>query len=155
PNGVDYGERAEFWTDYLVNHFEAKWRERHDVPWPEFPFIVRPHMHETTEFIRYHHYMALLTGRREYSTEADRMTQLVLDNFVEVPSDAGPALVTPRSVLEMGGSVEYMLPATYVRYLLATAVDLSLEGVSGWNSETTMQKLARSLSEFMMDNGSS
>src|SRR5690606_15221501 len=50
---------------------------------------------------------------------------------------------------------EYMLPATYVRYLLATAVDLSLEGVSGWNSETTMQKLARSLSEFMMDNGSS
>lgn len=155
PNGVDYAERAAFWTSYLVDHFEAKWRERNKVPWPEFPFIVRPHMHETTEFIRYHYYMALLTGRREYRLEAERMTGLVMDNFVEVPTEAGPALVTPRSILSMGGSVEYMLPSTYVRYLYATAVDLHLEGARGWSSDTTMEKLTRSLSEFIMDNGSS
>lgn len=154
PNGVDYAERAAFWTEYLVNHFEAKWRARHHVPWPEFPFIVRPHMHETTEFIRYHYYMALLTGRDEYMREADRMSDLVLDNFVEVPSDAGPALVTPRSVLAMGGSVRYMLPSTYVRYLYATAVDLHLEGATGWAADDFMVRLARSLSQFMMDNGS-
>lgn len=154
PNGVDYAERAAFWTGYLVDHFEAKWRARHDVPWPEFPLIVRPHMHETTEFIRYHHYMALLTGYEEYRHEAERMTEIVMNNFVEVPSEAGPALVTPRSVLAMGGSVRYLLPSTYVRYLYSTAVDLYLEGASGWASNDIMEKLTRSLSEFIMDNGS-
>ena len=155
PNGVDYAERAKFWTYYLVDHFEAKWRERHGIPWPEFPFITRPHMHETTEFIRYHHYMYLLTGHDEYRSEAERMTKLVMGNFVEVQTDAGTAYVTPRSVLSMGGSVRYLLPSTYVRYLYATAVDLHLEGVSPWSADDTMERLARSLSEFIMDDGDS
>lgn len=153
PNGVDYAERAEFWTSYLVDHFEAKWRERHDVPWPEFPFIVRPHMHETTEFIRYHHYMYLLTGREPYRDEAERMAGIVLDNFVEVPTGSGPAFVTPRSVLSLGGSVRYLLPSTYVRYLYNSAVDLHLEGVGGFASDAVVERLARSLTEFIIDDG--
>jgi len=155
PNGVDYAERARFWTDYLVNHFEAKWRERHDVPWPEFPFLTRPHMHETVDFIRYHHYLYRLTGREPYRAEAARLTKLALDNLVEVPSASGPALVSPRSVLSLGGSLEYLMPSTYVRYLYASAVDLNLEGVDGWASEAVLVKLARSLSEFVIDNGAS
>lgn len=153
PNGVDYAERAEFWTDYLVNHFEAKWRDRHDAPWPEFPFLTRPHMHETVDFIRYHHYMYLLTGRQPYQDEVDRLTRIVLDNMVEVASDAGPALVSPRSILSLGGTLEYLMPSTYVRYLYASAVDLNLESVAGWTGDGVLQKLARSLSEFIIDNG--
>ena len=153
PNGVDYAERAEFWTRYLVDHFEAKWRVRNEAPWPEFPFIMRPHMHETTEFIRYHHYMYLLTGHEEYKTEVAHMVDLVVDNMVEVPTDSGPAYVSPRSVLSMGGLADYLLPSTYVRYLYNSAVDLHLEGVVGFSSSEMMEKLARSLSEFIIDNG--
>src|SRR5690606_37195696 len=120
PHDVDYAERAAFWTDYLVNHFEAKWRERHRVPWPEFPFLTRPHMHETVDFIRYHHYMYLLTGREPYKGEALRLTEVAIGNLVEVASEAGPALVSPRSVLSLGGSLEYLMPSTYVRYLYAS-----------------------------------
>ena len=152
-NGVDYAERAAFWTDYLVNHFEAKWRERHDVPWPEFPFLTRPHMHETVDFIRYHHYMYLLTGREPYQAEVERLTKIALDNMVEVDSEAGPALVSPRSVLSLGGSLNYLMPSTYVRYLYASAVDLNLGSVPGWADDGVLEGLARSLSEFMIDNG--
>ena len=153
PNGVDYAERATFWTDYLVNHFEAKWRQRHDAPWPEFPFLTRPHMHETVDFIRYHHYLYLLTGRQEYRAEASRLSEIALGNLVEVPTDVGPALVSPRSVLALEGSLEYLMPSTYVRYLYSSAIDLNLEGVDGWASDDVIVELARSMSEFVIDNG--
>ena len=153
PNGVDYAERAEFWRHYLIDHFEAKWRERHDTPWPEFPFLTRPHMHETVDFIRYHHYLYLLTGEEPYRDEVERLTAIAFGNMVEVPTEAGPALVSPRSVLSLGGSLEYLMPSTYARYLYASAIDLHLQGVDGWASNARMEALARSFSEFVMDNG--
>jgi hypothetical protein len=151
PNGVDYAERAAFWTDYLRNHFEAKWRERHRVPWPEFPFLERPHLHETLEFVRYHHYMYLLTGEEPYAAEAERLSRVTFENFREADTESGPALVTPRSVLSMGGSLDYLLPSIYFRHVVATVVDLHLEGVEPWSDDEVMAMLARTLSEFILD----
>lgn len=151
PNGVDYGERAAFWTDYLRNHFEAKWRERHRVPWPRFPFLERPHLHETLEFVRYHHYMYLLTGEEPYAQEARRLSRVAFESFREAETPSGPALVTPRSVLSMGGSLDYLIPSVYFRHVIATVVDLHFEGVEPWSDGEVMEKLARALSEFMLD----
>lgn len=151
PNGVVYAERADFWLDYLANHFEAKWRERNGVPWPRFPFMERPHLHETLEFARYHHYMGLLTGEDAYAAEAERLSEVAFENFREAETDNGPALVTPRSVLSMGGTLEYLLPSTYFRYVVATAVDLHLEGVGPWADVDVIESLARSLAEFVLD----
>ena len=151
PNGVDYAERAAFWTEYLRDHFEAKWRERNDVPWPRFPFLERPHLHETVEFARYHHYMHLLTGEEAYAEEARRLSRVSYENFREAETPSGPALVTPRSVLSMGGSLEYLLPSIYFRHVVATVVDLHFEGVEPWSDDEVMAKLARTLSEFILD----
>ncbi len=151
PNGVDYAERAAFWTDYLRDHFEAKWRERHRVPWPEFPFLERPHLHETLEFVRYHHYMYLLTGEEPYEAEARRLSRVAFENFREADSPSGPALVTPRSVLSMGGSLDYLLPSIYFRHVVATVVDLHFEGVEPWSDEEVMTMLANTLSGFILD----
>lgn len=153
PSGVDYRERADFWSRYLVDHFEAKWRERNRVPWPRFPFMERPHMHESVDFVRYHHYMSLLTGRGEYRSEAERLTALVLANFREAETDLGPALVTPMSLLSEGGRVEYLMPSVYARKIYSDAVELRLEGVRGWDDDLLVG-LARSLTEFIMDDGS-
>src|SRR5690606_25711871 len=49
----------------------------------------------------------------------------------------------------------YMIPSTYVRYVYLTAVDLYFQDFEPWSSDETMTKLARSLSEFIIDNGAS
>src|SRR5690606_28508654 len=151
PNGVDYAERAGFWLTYLRDHFEAKWRERNRVPWPEFPFLQRPHLHETLEFARYHHYMHLLTGEEAYAEEAARLSRVSFENFRVAESDAGPALVTPRSVLSMGGRQDYLIPSIYFRHMVPTIVDLYFEGVAPWDDDEVMVQLTRSVSEFILD----
>lgn len=154
PSGVDYRERADFWTEYLVDHFEAKWRERNRTPWPRFPFISRPHMHESVDFVRYLHYMALLTGRQEYAREASRLTEIVQGNLREVKTDGGVAIVTPMSLLSEGGGVEYLMPSVYARMVYSDVVELHLAGARGWESDWVLRGLARSLTEFIMDDGS-
>ncbi len=153
PNGVDYAERARFWLTYLQDHFEAKWRARTGVPWPHMPFVTRPHMHESVDFVRYNHYMYLLTDEQPYRREALRLTDVVFGNFRVGDSPSGPALVTPRSILSEGGSEAYLLPSTYVRYVLSDAVDLYFEGVDRWSDEEVLEMLARTLAEFMLDGG--
>lgn len=153
PNGVDYGERAEFWLTYLREHFEAKWRERERVPWPRMPFVYRPHMHAMVDFVRYHHYMHLLTGEDAYRGEFERLSGVVLDNMRVASAPTGPALVTPRSILAMGGSEGYLMPSTYARYVFATAVDMYFEGAGRWSDADLLGQLARALSEFMLDDG--
>src|SRR5690606_5818830 len=56
PGGRSYGAHADFWEHYLVDHFEAKWRERADVP-TAFPFILRPHTHTYHSWLKWHYYM--------------------------------------------------------------------------------------------------
>ncbi len=153
PNGVAYAQRADFWLDYLRNHFEAKWRERNAAPWPEMPFLARPHVHGTVDFVRYHHYLHLLTGEESYRREAERLSALLLDNMRVANTAGGPALVTPRSILALGGGEDYLLPATYARYVFGDAVDLHLEGVAGWASPEVPERLARTLAVFMLDGG--
>lgn len=150
PNGVDYAERASFWSDYLLEHFEPKWRERNDVPWPEMPFLQRNGLHGNVEFVRYHHYMYLLTGEEVYAAEARRLSERAYANFVEVQAEGGPALVSTRGVMELSTKLDQLLPSIYFRHVIASAVDLYFEGVAPWDDEV-MTKLARSLSEFILD----
>lgn len=151
PNGVDYAERGAFWLDYLSEHFEPKWRDRNNVRWPRFPFMQRSYTHEMFEFTRYHHYMYLLTGEEPYAREAKRISELVFENFREADTDSGPALVTPHGIRSMGADFLYLMPSTYFRYVVSTALDLHFEGVAPWSDDTVMAKLARTLSEFVLD----
>ncbi|MEX2541123.1 MAG: hypothetical protein WD314_04915 [Trueperaceae bacterium] len=155
PAGVDYGERADFWLDYLQNHFEAKWRERNQVRWPRFPFINRPHMHETVSFIKYHYYMYRLTAREQYLSEAKRLSDLVYEEFRQVQTDAGPAFVWPRSIVSEGGSERYLMPTTYSSLVLLDSLDLHLEGFYGWADGSVPERFANTVSQFIIDNGSS
>jgi hypothetical protein len=155
PGGVPYGELADFWQDYLVNHFEAKWRERNQVPWPKFPFLERNGMPSQMNWIRYHHYMHLLTGKPEYDREAKRLSDEMFEfEFREVDTDAGPAYVWPGSRESAeGGSRDYLQPTIYSRYIMADAVDLHFEGYYHWANPRVVTAMANTLSEFIMDNG--
>jgi hypothetical protein len=161
PSGIDYGERADFWYDYLKNHFEAKWRSGSpywSVPWSEPCFITRYTGHTHTQGIRLYHYMDRLMDKRgernydgtsydgRYGECARRQTDEAFDTprienkhtggifgHDAVNTPMGKALIWP-SGLPYGWSEtgHRALATTYVRYVHGAVQDLHLEGVYRW-----------------------
>lgn len=153
PGGVDYGARADTWKDYLVDHFEAKWREREGVP-RGFPIMLRPHTHTYVSWIKWHYYMHALTGEAGYLAEAERMADMVWENEIqEVSSPAGPAYVWARSILSEGGGENYLHPTVYAKYVLADSIEFHFEGFHRWQDERVLTKMARAFAEFVIDRG--
>lgn len=111
-----YSSSAAFWTDYLRNDFEAKWRERKNKP-TGFPFLDHKLMHPSTSFIRYHLYMYKLTGKSEYYDEAKRLAGLVKDTMRL--SDGGYVWSHFR------GTMSGCQPMVYVRYTTQALADLA------------------------------
>src|SRR5690606_2207871 len=90
-------------------------------------------------------------GEEAYAEEAARLSRVSFENFRVAESDAGPALVTPRSVLSMGGRQDYLIPSIYFRHMVPTILDLYVEGVAPWDDDEVMVQLTRSVSEFILD----
>jgi hypothetical protein len=150
PGGRDYGAHADFWIDYLVHHFEAKWRERSGVE-TGFPIFLRPHTHTYYSWMRWHYYMAQLTGDGAYLAEANRMADVLWNEVRTVDTSSGPAYVWARSVLAEGGTADYLHPTTYARYVFGDVVELHLEGFHRWASDEEMSRFARTFTELIMD----
>ncbi len=149
PDGIDYGAHADYWVDYLVNHFEAKWREREDEP-KGFPIMIRPGTHTYYSWMKWHYYMSLLTGESGYMKEAERMAGKLREDVREVESPSGTALVWPRGVVSEGSRSGYLHPTVYARYAFHDALDFYFEGFGWWNEET-IKEMARTISEWVID----
>jgi hypothetical protein len=150
PTGRDYGAHADFWRDYLVNHFEAKWRERNGVP-TGFPIMMRPHTHTYFSWMRYHYYMGHLTGEAGYLTEANRMADVLWSELRPVETKSGTAYVWARSVLAEGGGEDYLHPTTYARYVFGDVIEMHLEGFHNWASAEEIARYARTFTDLIMD----
>lgn len=151
PSGRSYGAHADFWRDYLVNDFEAKWRERERVS-SGFPIMIRPDNHTYYSWMKWHYYMALLTGRSAYMGEAERMADVIWnDEIRQMSTSSGPVYFWTRGVVGEGGGVAYLEPTTYSRYVYADAVEFHLEGFHRWARSETMPALARTFRQFVID----
>jgi len=149
-----YAEQAAFWTDYLKNDFEAKWRARNDEP-SGFPFLTFDLTHPYVQWIRYHYYMAKLTGEGGYYREAERMAELVAEHMREVYTPNGPAFVWDHRFLpDTDNGPLGCQPFIYVQYTIQGFQDLYLEGFSVFADDRFLQKAATAISEFIIDNGS-
>ena len=171
PSGIDYGERADFWLDYLRNHFEPKWRERSGVAWPDMDFIGLKFCHTYTVFNLYYYFI----GKRlesdadpdaaAYLRHADVMTDAMFDQpylpgvnpggFVEVAGPSGDAVIysfgAPRRGSPNPNSTHLeACPTTYARYAVSAMLTLHLEGHARWN-EAIMTKLANGVTSFVLD----
>ncbi len=146
----EYGAHADFWRDYLVHHFEAKWRERREVP-EGFPFLEGEFMHPLAHWLRYLHYRALLTGDSRYQDEADHLTDIFFEQELrEVTTPAGPGYVWPHSTTYTDGTEIYLQPTTYTRYVVAAVVDLHLERMGRFADEAVVRAFANSVSSFLV-----
>lgn len=150
PGGRDYAAHADFWVDYLVNHFEAKWRERRNVP-TGFPIMIRPHTHTYYSWAKWHYYMGLLTGDGAYTAESERMAGVLRDELREVSTASGTAYVWARSVLAEGGGDSSLHPTTYARYMYADIVELHLEAFEWWADAVHLERFARTVTAFVID----
>lgn len=147
-----YAERAAFWTDYLKNDFEAKWRQRNGVPYG-FPFLSRDLMHPYVQWIRYHYYMYGLTGDAAYYSEAERMARQVSVQVREVLTPSGPAFVwNQRFLPESEGDVLTCQPFVYLQLTFQAFQDLAMEGFSVFD-DAFMQRVATSMTELVLRDG--
>jgi hypothetical protein len=151
-----YQERAAFWTDYLKNHFERRWRETNEVG-SGFPFMVARMTHAYANWTRYHYYMHKLTAERGYLDEAERMAAVIGEQMVEV--NGGSAFVWDHFVTQEPHNEGTQFaasfgcqPTTYARYTMHSMHDLANEGFSIFD-RTFMRKIAGTLRDHVMNNG--
>ena len=150
PSDRDYGAHADFWIDYLLNHFEAKWRERLDVP-SGFPIMTRPQAHTFHNWTKWHYYMGLLTGNTNYTAEAERMAEIAMHELRTVSTPLGDAYVWSRSFASVGGSDDFLIPSVYARYVFGNVVEFHLEGFGFWADASHLERFSRTFTQLMMD----
>lgn len=170
PSGIDYGERADFWLDYLRNHYEAKWRERNDVPFPDMPFLEATSCHTHKQQILYLYFVGSMLQDRgspdadAYLTEARRMTDASFDvefeegvavgGFQSVGTPHGDALVYPLGAPgRYDGLRREACPTTYAGYASSAILTLHFEGFQRWTDEDVMPGLARGAAHFVLGDG--
>lgn len=135
-----YAERAAFWTDYLKNHFEAKWRARKNIP-SAFPFLTKLLTHPYAQWIRYHYYMGEMTGNSAYTAEAERMAGVLKSHLKPMSTSVGAALVWDHSM----GSTLGPQPTNYARYTIQAMADLKYEKFSIFNEPDFIEKISRTV----------
>ncbi len=153
PSGVDYGERADFWLDYL-QQWEAKWRGRDHVP-TGFPFIDKHIIHAWVNLDRYMWYMHRLTGRQDYLDEANRLANVVNTKELRTISTAdgtGYAWAVVMTAYEPS-SQWWIVGVHYARYTTQVLMDLAFEPFGAFTTDNTLVRIAHSISGKVIDNG--
>lgn len=152
PSGHDYGERADFWRDYLVNDFEAIQYIRRGKSQPEdiFRYSDNVGMSVLHSQLTYHHYMHKLTGESARLKHADKEAAAVAGGMFVTDTSVGDAVVFGKPRDPASG----LVPIAYSRYTWALHVDIVLDGHPLFSDPAYMEMHARTLSHFVMDNGS-
>ena len=169
PKGIDYGERADFWLDYLRNHFEAKWRERSNTTWPNMDFIDLKFTHTYTLMNLYYYFIGERLASdnhpdaKAYLDYADTLSEAYFTEpyvpgeraggFTNTNTPYGDAVVyafgAPRRG-PVGTTHLEASPTTYARYSVSAFTVLSLEGHTPWD-DAIMMKLANGMNAFVFD----
>jgi fibronectin type 3 domain-containing protein len=159
PKGISYKERADFWQNYLSNHWEKKMRKREGKNATQFPFADKPIHHVYVGFLRYHYYMSKLTGRTDYMNEAMRMASVVAKNSCLVSGPNGDVYVMPHMVYydptsnsSLSATTQpYAHMTTYVRSTFSSYISMAMEGFAQFAEPGVMRKYVGAFRDFMLD----
>jgi hypothetical protein len=162
PKGINYKERADFWQNYLSNHWEKKIRKREGKSATAFPFTKKAINHVFVAFAKYHYYMSKLTGRTDYMNEANRMFATLKKNVCVVPGPNGNVWMWPHMVYyditssdSFSGPNDTTCPpmTTYIRHSMSTMISLHMEGVGPFKDNASMKLYTAPMRDFMLDGG--
>lgn len=151
PTGRDYGEHADFWRHYLVDHFETKLRSRFDKPGRSFPITTHPDGHTYYSWTKWHLFMGLLTGDESYLREAHRMADVIWTNIRVTETPRGPAYVWTSNISEKSDARQYLMTTAYAHSVYGDIVTFHFEGFHNWASHDHLRAFARTVTEFVID----
>jgi len=137
-----YSSDARFWTSYLENHFERKWKKRNGTS--SYNFLSFNLTHSYTQFIRYHYYMYKLTGESGYLKQAQKMASRIKGNMKSVSSPGGTAWVWDHGVSRKLGCQSHV----YFHYTAQAIADL--HGAGFYFSSSDMRKIANAVAHFFV-----
>jgi hypothetical protein len=151
PSGISYKSRADFWQNYLSNHFEKKWRQRNSKP-TGFPFLTKTLLHVYSNWIRYHYYMHKLTGRNDYLAEANRLASITAKNMSTVEGTSNYiwehfVRFDPKSNTNPSSAQ----PVTYVQLTYNAVLDMGYEGFAQFANSAVMKAYMGGFRDFMLD----
>ena len=151
PSGREYGEHADFWRDYLVDHFETKLRSRFDQPGRSFPITTHSDGHTYYSWTKWHFYMGLLTGDESYLREAHRMADVIWANIRVTDTTRGLVYVWASNISEKSDARQYLMTTAYAHSVYGDIVTFHFEGFHNWASHDHLRAFARTVTEFVLD----
>lgn len=165
PAGIDYGERADFWKNYLLTQFIPKWTNINGGAGsaPKTSFINFWLTHPWNRNALMHYYLWRLTGNTTYKSVADDHIAANFisgenKNFSTVTTDGGDTYVWRMGVLynadgsATGNSENYLHESYYAQYFAHDLLDLYLSNHSEITT-TRMKAVANAFAVYVEDNG--
>ena len=151
PGGRNYAAHADFWKHYLVDHFEAKLRDRFNKAGSVFPITAHSDGHSYYSWTKWHLYMGLLTGRDGYLAEANRMADILWGEIHSADTASGPAYVWTSNISQLSSSRNYLMTTSYAHSIYGDVVTFHFEGFHNWAQEEHLQAYARTITQFVFD----
>jgi hypothetical protein len=140
----EYADAANFWTDWLENHFLQTWIERKgDVP-------VKPLTHPFIQFTRFYYYMYKLTGKTTYLTKAQNRLNEFKAMMKSQSTSFGTAYTWDHAVPGYGQAALGCQKYYYAGQTLSAVADLGLENFGYLADDNEMKKYARTLQGLIL-----
>jgi hypothetical protein len=135
-----YASRATFWTNYLLNHWEAKWIQRAGGDsvnaWMDNTTgMYKRESHAVANLMRAAYYLWKITGNPFYKERADALAALSVGNCL-----TNPTVPTAYSWYHQVGNTALWQAINYAEYTAAVFCDLHFEGYAPYASVVEMKK---------------
>ncbi len=138
-----YAAKADFWRDYLENHFLAKWTARAGgdpvAAWEDAGLgFYKRLTHPRANQLRLAYYLWKITGNDFYRQRAEVIATQLL-NHVELNPDLPTAY---RWKHQVTGSDLGWQWVNYAHYFMFVVMEMHLEGYLGYADDSEMQRYA-------------
>jgi len=157
-----YLDHANFWIDYLENHFETKIRTRKNNS-TAITFIDENLTHPYIQFARFDYYMYKMTGKAKYMDDYKKREKVAKEKiFITRILPAGEAFVWEHRMpwiyntagqIVNGGAVWLGCQSTsYSVYTFGGTLDLELENAPFYRDSLVKEKFSRTMSNLIIPN---
>lgn len=138
-----FRQHADFWQDYLINHFMAKWAERGGGSFRIDKSLAHPYAHLMT----FYYYLYRLTGDLAYLEEAERRADVLNGMMVQ---EANGSFTWDHRVPNMGNAPIACQWVDYARYTLSAFQEMAYEGFSYYADDEYMAHYAVTIRENIL-----